>query len=190
MKNVSISLLPHLVLGDAVPRRGSRNNMSTISLRVPEEELNIIKSYAKINNKSLSAVIRSIDQSVAGNLKRVPLINGRLFRGHLCCLPAGGTLFRRAHSCGLFQRPPKKTDFPDLASGPAPGFSALQECRRHTALPGGDGHAVSAGTGSADLAHGVGDRSGAPGRCLLILLMGIVLMDFPGKFRQIGRAHV
>lgn len=34
--------------------------MSTISLRVPEEELNIIKSYAKINNKSLSAVIRSI----------------------------------------------------------------------------------------------------------------------------------
>ena len=33
--------------------------MSTISLRVPEEELNIFKSYAKINNKSLSEIIRS-----------------------------------------------------------------------------------------------------------------------------------
>lgn len=34
--------------------------MSTISLRVPEDELNIFKSYAKFNNKSLSETIRSI----------------------------------------------------------------------------------------------------------------------------------
>ncbi|EGY76299.1 type II toxin-antitoxin system RelB family antitoxin [Peptoniphilus indolicus] len=32
--------------------------MSTISLRVPEDELNIIKSYARLNNKSLSEIIR------------------------------------------------------------------------------------------------------------------------------------
>lgn len=32
--------------------------MSVISLRVPENELNIFKSYAKHNNKSLSEVIR------------------------------------------------------------------------------------------------------------------------------------
>ncbi len=33
--------------------------MSTISLRVPDEELSLFKGYAKINNKSLSDVIRS-----------------------------------------------------------------------------------------------------------------------------------
>ena len=32
--------------------------MSVISLRVPENELNIFKSYAKHNNKSLSEIIR------------------------------------------------------------------------------------------------------------------------------------
>ena len=32
--------------------------MSTISLRVPDEELRILKSYAKINNCSLSEIIR------------------------------------------------------------------------------------------------------------------------------------
>lgn len=32
--------------------------MSTISLRVPENELNILKSYARLNNKSLSEIIR------------------------------------------------------------------------------------------------------------------------------------
>lgn len=34
--------------------------MSTISLRVPEQELNLFRDYAKINNKTLSEVIRSI----------------------------------------------------------------------------------------------------------------------------------
>ena len=33
--------------------------MSTISLRVPDEELNIIKRYAEFNNKSLSEIIRT-----------------------------------------------------------------------------------------------------------------------------------
>ncbi|WP_036612412.1 type II toxin-antitoxin system RelB family antitoxin [Oribacterium sp. P6A1] len=33
--------------------------MSTISLRVPEEELNILKRYAEFNNKSLSDIIRT-----------------------------------------------------------------------------------------------------------------------------------
>ena len=33
--------------------------MSTISLRVPENELNIFKSYAKHNNCSLSEIIRT-----------------------------------------------------------------------------------------------------------------------------------
>ena len=32
--------------------------MSTISLRVSDEELRILKSYAKINNYSLSEIIR------------------------------------------------------------------------------------------------------------------------------------
>ena len=32
--------------------------MSTISLRVPEQELALFKMYAKMNNKSLSEVIR------------------------------------------------------------------------------------------------------------------------------------
>ncbi len=32
--------------------------MTTISLRVPENELNILKSYAKINNTTLSEIIR------------------------------------------------------------------------------------------------------------------------------------
>ena len=32
--------------------------MSVISLRVPENELNIFKSYEKHNNKSLSEIIR------------------------------------------------------------------------------------------------------------------------------------
>ena len=32
--------------------------MSTISLRVPERELHIFKSYAKHNNRSLSEIIR------------------------------------------------------------------------------------------------------------------------------------
>lgn len=32
--------------------------MSTISLRVPEDELNIFKSYARLNNTSLSEIIR------------------------------------------------------------------------------------------------------------------------------------
>jgi toxin-antitoxin system protein len=32
--------------------------MSVICLRVPENELNIFKSYAKHNNKSLSEIIR------------------------------------------------------------------------------------------------------------------------------------
>ncbi|MDO5085330.1 MAG: DUF6290 family protein [Erysipelotrichaceae bacterium] len=33
--------------------------MSMISLRVPEKELNIFKSYAKLNNSSLSEIIRT-----------------------------------------------------------------------------------------------------------------------------------
>lgn len=33
--------------------------MPTISLRVPDEELRILKSYAKINNCSLSEIIRT-----------------------------------------------------------------------------------------------------------------------------------
>lgn len=33
--------------------------MSTISLRVPDDELALFKLYAKINNKSLSDIIRS-----------------------------------------------------------------------------------------------------------------------------------
>lgn len=33
--------------------------MSIISLRVPEEELNIFKAYAKHNNLSLSEIIRT-----------------------------------------------------------------------------------------------------------------------------------
>lgn len=33
--------------------------MSTISLRVPENELNIFKSYAKHNNCTLSEIIRT-----------------------------------------------------------------------------------------------------------------------------------
>ena len=33
--------------------------MSIISLRVPEEELNIFKSYAKHNNTTLSEIIRT-----------------------------------------------------------------------------------------------------------------------------------
>ena len=33
--------------------------MSIISLRVPEEELNIFKSYAKHNNTTLSVIIRT-----------------------------------------------------------------------------------------------------------------------------------
>lgn len=33
--------------------------MSTISLRIPDEELSILKSYAKINNCSLSEIIRT-----------------------------------------------------------------------------------------------------------------------------------
>ena len=33
--------------------------MSIISLRVPEEELNIFKSYAQHNNKTLSEIIRT-----------------------------------------------------------------------------------------------------------------------------------
>lgn len=32
--------------------------MSTISLRVPEKELNIFKAYAKHNNSTLSEIIR------------------------------------------------------------------------------------------------------------------------------------
>ncbi|WP_295916761.1 type II toxin-antitoxin system RelB family antitoxin [Anaerovibrio lipolyticus] len=32
--------------------------MATISLRVPDRELNIFKDYAKINNSSLSEIIR------------------------------------------------------------------------------------------------------------------------------------
>ena len=32
--------------------------MSVIGLRVPENELNVFKSYAKHNNKSLSEIIR------------------------------------------------------------------------------------------------------------------------------------
>lgn len=35
------------------------DDMSTISLRVPENELKIIKNYAKLNNVSLSEIIRS-----------------------------------------------------------------------------------------------------------------------------------
>ncbi len=34
--------------------------MSTVSLRVPEDELNIFKAYAKHNHKTLSEVIRTI----------------------------------------------------------------------------------------------------------------------------------
>lgn len=34
--------------------------MSVISLRVSEEELNVFKGYAKINNKSLSETIKSV----------------------------------------------------------------------------------------------------------------------------------
>lgn len=33
--------------------------MSTISFRVPDEELRILKAYAKINNSSLSEIIRA-----------------------------------------------------------------------------------------------------------------------------------
>ncbi len=33
--------------------------MSTISLRVPEQELSLFKNYARIHNKSLSEVIRN-----------------------------------------------------------------------------------------------------------------------------------
>ena len=33
--------------------------MSTVSLRVPEDELKIFKSYAKHNNKTLSEIIRT-----------------------------------------------------------------------------------------------------------------------------------
>jgi len=33
--------------------------MATISLRVPENELNIFKAYARLNNASLSEVIRA-----------------------------------------------------------------------------------------------------------------------------------
>lgn len=33
--------------------------MSTISLRVPENELNILKTYAKLNNTTLSEIIRA-----------------------------------------------------------------------------------------------------------------------------------
>lgn len=33
--------------------------MATISLRIPDEELNILKSYAKINNSTLSETIRT-----------------------------------------------------------------------------------------------------------------------------------
>ncbi len=33
--------------------------MPIISLRVPEKELNIFKSYAKLNNQSLSEIIRT-----------------------------------------------------------------------------------------------------------------------------------
>ncbi len=33
--------------------------MPTISLRVPEKELNIFKSYAKLNNCTLSDIIRT-----------------------------------------------------------------------------------------------------------------------------------
>jgi toxin-antitoxin system, antitoxin component, ribbon-helix-helix fold len=33
--------------------------MPIISLRVPERELNIFKSYAKLNNSSLSEIIRT-----------------------------------------------------------------------------------------------------------------------------------
>ncbi|MGN0702637.1 MAG: type II toxin-antitoxin system RelB family antitoxin [Lentihominibacter sp.] len=32
--------------------------MATISLRVPDNELNAIKNYAKINNKTVSEIIR------------------------------------------------------------------------------------------------------------------------------------
>ncbi len=35
-----------------------RMDMSTISLRVPEKELNIFKAYAKHNNSTLSEIIR------------------------------------------------------------------------------------------------------------------------------------
>lgn len=34
--------------------------MPTVSLRVPEKELNIFKAYAKHNNKTLSEIIRII----------------------------------------------------------------------------------------------------------------------------------
>lgn len=33
--------------------------MSIVSIRVPEEELNIFKNYAKTNNKSLAVVLRA-----------------------------------------------------------------------------------------------------------------------------------
>lgn len=33
--------------------------MATISLRIPEEELNILKDYARIHNASLSSIIRN-----------------------------------------------------------------------------------------------------------------------------------
>ncbi|MBQ9179863.1 MAG: antitoxin [Firmicutes bacterium] len=33
--------------------------MSTISLRVPDQELSLFKNYARIHNKSLSEVIRN-----------------------------------------------------------------------------------------------------------------------------------
>ena len=33
--------------------------MSTVSLRVPEDELKIFKSYAQHNNKTLSEIIRT-----------------------------------------------------------------------------------------------------------------------------------
>ncbi len=32
--------------------------MATISIRIPEEDLTILKAYAKLNNKSLSEMIR------------------------------------------------------------------------------------------------------------------------------------
>ena len=33
--------------------------MATTSLRIPEEELNILKDYARIHNASLSSIIRN-----------------------------------------------------------------------------------------------------------------------------------
>ena len=34
------------------------NTMATISLRVPDQELDLLKKYARINNTSLSEIIR------------------------------------------------------------------------------------------------------------------------------------